>query len=128
MKKIFPAVFCAAFLFACSDGTNISQETDNDTLSLPETTSGVDTKKTEPLNMDEGMMVMFGGKMMINKNRITVPMTEAVTCTDGCTVHPDGKVEMKNGSTMMMKEGDIIDKDGKMIHPSGKMVDVSDSL
>lgn len=116
-------------LMSCDNSANTEKKAESDTaMDLPETTSSVDSTKTMPVNMDEGMMIMFGGHMMINKNKRTLPMTEAVTCTDGCKVNPNGEVVMKDGSTMMMKEGDIIDKDGKMIHPSGKTVDVSDSM
>ena len=128
--KTVVILFCIAVItWSCNPNSENNSNTENaDTVALPETTSSVDTTKSAPVNMDEGMMIMFGGKMMINKNKRTIPMTETVTCSDGCKVHPNGKVEMTDGTSMMMKEGDIIDRDGKLIHPTGKVVDVSDSM
>lgn len=129
MKKVAVLFLIASILYSCNSNTENTHGPENaDSIALPETTSSADTTKSEPVNMEEGMMIMFGGKMMINKNMKTVPMTEPVMCTDGCKVNPNGEVVMKDGTSMMMKEGDIIDKDGNMIHPTGRVVDVSDSM
>lgn len=130
MKKVAVLFLITSILYSCNSNTENTngQENADTILALPETTSSADTAKSEPVNMEEGMMIMFGGKMMINRNMKTEPMTEPVMCTDGCKVNPNGEVVMKNGTSMMMKEGDIIDKDGNMIHPTGRVVDVSDSM
>jgi hypothetical protein len=50
-------------------------------------------------------------------------MDQAMTCTDGCKVKPNGEVKMKDGKKMMMTEGMTIDKDGHMMDDKGKMMD-----
>lgn len=59
--------------------------------------------------------MMKAGKMMVmTKGGKTLPMSEAMTTTDGCKVLPDGTCKMKNGTTTKMKNGQMMSMHGKM--------------
>ena len=77
-------------------------------------------KKTKS-SMHHGMMkdcvMMEDGKMMVTKNGKNMMMDKDMTMTNGTMVMTDGTVKMKNGKTMMMKDGDHMYMNGKM----GKM-------
>ena len=103
-------------LLAGSGGTAIAQTT------KPKTVKPVAKASPEYCTLKEGkMMLMKGGKLM--------PMSKAMTMTDGTRCMTDGTCKMKDGTTMNMKEGQCMMMNGKMtmhpgVHPSHKMHDM----
>jgi hypothetical protein len=127
MKKLFSFVLVVTLFTACNSGSNSSanemKNADSSNMKK-ENAMGSDSMNHSSMDMKaqmkEGSMMMMGGKMAIIKNGKPLIMTEETTCSDGCKVKPNGEVIMKDGKTMMMKDGDVIDQDGNMTSAGGK--------
>lgn len=73
--------------------------------------------------MNDCAMMKDGG-MMVVKDGHTMPMEHAMTMSDGTKVTKKGKVVMKDGKTMTLKNGDMVMMDGKMMMmKDGKMME-----
>lgn len=133
MKKLILPALISACLFSCnnSSSTETSLSSADSTMVHSDTMESMDgmlnSAADSAINMEEGMMVMFGGKMMIFKNKRMAEMMEPMTCSDGCQVKPSGEIIMTDGGTMMMKEGDIINKEGQIIHPAGNTTSLDEA-
>ena len=66
------------------------------------------------MDMQEDMLMMKGGQMMVRKNGETMPMMMDMTLSNGAKVMRDGKVMMADGTSRMMIDGEAITMDGKM--------------
>jgi hypothetical protein len=67
--------------------------------------------------MNEDMLMMKDGRVMIVRNGKTVPMEEEMTMSDGARVSMDGKVVMPDGTSRFLMEGEAMDMDGKPVDP-----------
>lgn len=59
-------------------------------------------------------VVMINGKMMSTINGKNMPMLHNTTMSNGTIVMPNGRVEIKSGETMMLKNGYGVMTDGKI--------------
>lgn len=73
------------------------------------------------MDMKEDMVMMQDGKMMVQKNGETMPMTMDMTMSNGTKVMMDGRVMMADGTSRMMMDGEAITMDGKMSKMDDKM-------
>jgi len=74
--------------------------------------------------LQDGLMTMKDGKMMIVKGGTWVAMDAPVTCTNGRKVDLAGEVS-KGDKKRKLEEGMMIDKDGQIKDKDGKLVDTS---
>ncbi len=63
------------------------------------------------MNIQDDMITMKDGKMMIITNEGASPMEEAGTMADGTKVMPNGQVLMPDGTARMMREGETMTLD-----------------
>ncbi len=73
------------------------------------------------MDIQEDMVVMKDGKMMVRKNGETMPMTMDMTMSNGTKVMMDGKVMMVDGTSRRMMDGEAMTMDGKMTKMNDKM-------
>jgi len=66
------------------------------------------------MNLNEGMVTMRAGRMMVVRKGELVTMDEDVLMNDGTRVLTDGTVVMTDGVTRMMMEGESLRRDGEM--------------
>ena len=66
------------------------------------------------MEMNEDMLTMKNGKMMMTKNGNTMPMDMDMTLSDGTKVMMDGILMMADGSTRRMMDGEAMTMAGKM--------------
>lgn len=77
------------------------------------TTSASAQTKTKSATAKECCM-MKDGKMMHQKDGVTMPMDKDMTMKNGTVCMVNGECVMKDGKTMKMKEGECMDMTGKM--------------
>ena len=65
------------------------------------------------MNLNEGMVRMEAGRMMVVRNGELVLMEENVMMNDGTRVLMDGTVIMTDGTTRMLMEGESLGMDGE---------------
>jgi hypothetical protein len=65
--------------------------------------------------IDEDMIMMKDGRVMIVRNGEMVPMEEEMTMSDGKRVSMDGKVVMPDGTSRFLMEGEAMDMDGRLV-------------
>jgi len=70
-------------------------------------------QKSAKMKMKDGVM-MVDNKAMLCKAGKCSPLTSTYTCSDKCTISPDGTITKPDGTTMKLKNGYKVDKDGKM--------------
>lgn len=122
MKQLFAAFFICAFILSCNDSsTEDNTATDTSSVSTPAPSTDT-TSSASATTMKDGVMAMKDGKMMVMNAGNWQPMTEAVTCTNGRKVSPNGEVS-KGDRKRTLTEGMMIDKDGQIMDKDGKMVD-----
>ena len=128
MKKLLSIVAIASFMTACNDNSTKVETTSTDSTKMSNDAMMNDTSSTMAMapaaTMKDDLMTMKDGKMMVMKNGTWEEMKEAMTCTNGCVVKPNGEVT-KGDKKKMMTEGMMIDKDGQMMDKDGKMMDDS---
>jgi hypothetical protein len=122
MKKLLLIAVIACFTFACNDGSK-SSTTSTDTATVTPSTVDTSTAATTPA-LQDGLMTMKDGKMMIVKDGAWVAMDAPVTCTNGRKVSVNGEVS-KGDKKRKLEEGMMIDKDGQIKDKDGKLVDTS---
>jgi hypothetical protein len=122
MKKLLLIAAIACFTFACNDGSK-SSTTSTDTATVTPSTVDTSTAATTPA-LQDGLMTMKDGKMMIVKDGAWVAMDAPVTCTNGRKVSVNGEVS-KGDKKRKLEEGMMIDKDGQIKDKDGKLVDTS---
>ncbi|HKY55357.1 MAG TPA: DUF6799 domain-containing protein [Anaerolineales bacterium] len=66
------------------------------------------------MNLNEGMVTMRGGRMMVVRNGELVAMKEDVLMNEGSRVLTDGTVIRTDGTTRMMMEGESLRMDGEI--------------
>jgi len=64
--------------------------------------------------MQEDLLLMKNGKMMMKKKGRIRPMKEDMAIFDGMRVMMDGTVIMTDGNTRTMMEGDAMTMDGRI--------------
>ena len=121
MKKLLLIAAIACFTFACNDDSK-SSTTSTDTATVAPST--VDTTAAAMPALQDGLMTMKDGKMMIVKGGTWVAMDAPVTCTNGRKVDLTGEVS-KGDKKRKLEEGMMIDKDGQIKDKDGKLVDTS---
>ena len=77
------------------------------------TTSASAQTKTKSATSKECCM-MKDGKMMHQKDGLTMPMDKDMTMKNGTVCMVNGECVMKNGEKMKMKDGECMDMSGKM--------------
>ena len=122
MKKLLLIAAIACFTFACNDGSK-SSTTSTDTATVAPSTVDTSTAAATPA-LQDGLMTMKDGKMMIVKGGTWVAMDAPVTCTNGRKVDLTGEVS-KGDKKRKLEEGMMIDKDGQIKDKDGKLVDTS---
>ena len=122
MKKLLLIAAIACFTFACNDGSK-SSTTSTDTATVAPSTVDTSTAAAMPA-LQDGLMTMKDGKMMIVKDGTWVAMDAPVTCTNGRKVDLTGEVS-KGDKKRKLEEGMMIDKDGQIKDKDGKLVDTS---
>jgi len=122
MKKLLLIAGIACFTFACNDGSK-SSTTSTDTATVAPSTVDTSTAATTQ-TLQDGLMTMKDGKMMIVKGGAWVAMDAPVTCTNGRKVDLTGEVS-KGDKKRKLEEGMMIDKDGQIKDKDGKLVDTS---
>lgn len=61
------------------------------------------------MNIQDDMITMKDGKVMIIHNEGMSPLEDEITLSDGMRITPDGTITMPDGSTRMMAEGETMD-------------------
>ena len=122
MKKLLLIAAIACFTFACNDGSK-SSTTSTDTAAVAPSTVDTSTAASTQV-LQDGLMTMKDGKMMIVKDGTWVAMDAPVTCTNGRKVDLTGEVS-KGDKKRKLEEGMMIDKDGQIKDKDGKLVDTS---
>lgn len=79
--------------------------------------------QTAKKDMKKDCIKMQDGKVWQEKDGNTTELTADVTLDNGTVVSKDGNVKMKDGTTVMLKEGDHVWMDGKITHGKGKKKD-----
>lgn len=69
------------------------------------------------MNMQEDIITMKDGKVMIIRNDGMKPLDHEMTMTDGTRIGMDGTVVMPDGSTRMLEEGENITLGGETTQP-----------
>ena len=128
MKKFFSILAVSIGLLACNGaGTDNASSISDSTPSVqpePMAPSPVDTVAGSAPTMNDGVMAMKDGQMMVMKGGSWEPMKETITTTNGRKVKPNG--EVSNGTRKKkLEEGQMIDKEGQMIDRNGKMMDTT---
>ena len=122
MKKLLLIAAIACFTFACNDGSKSSTSSTDTATVAPSTVDTSTAASTQVLQ--DGLMTMKDGKMMIVKDGTWVAMDAPVTCTNGRKVDLTGEVS-KGDKKRKLEEGMMIDKDGQIKDKDGKLVDTS---
>src|SRR6187551_950163 len=122
MKKLIAIVIIAIFVGACNSGSSYKQTTKDSSMNMTSADTTMDSMSRSMSPLADGTVGMRQGKMMVANSGEWKIMSQAVTCSDGCKVLPNGQVIMKNGDKMMLKEGETVDKDGHMMDANGKMM------
>ena len=73
--------------------------------------------------MQEDLLIMKNGKMMMKKKGRIKPMKEDIAIFDGMRVLMDGTVIMSDGNARTMMEGDAMTMDGIIMTDTEKMED-----
>jgi D-lyxose ketol-isomerase len=66
--------------------------------------------------MKEDHVMMKDNKLIQMKDGKMMDLTEDVTLTNGTVIMKDGNVKMKDGTTVMLKNGDYVTMDGTIKH------------
>jgi hypothetical protein len=70
----------------------------------------------ETMNIQDDMITMKDGRVMIIRNDGMAPLDDEMTLSDGTRVGMDGTVIMPDGTTRMMEEGETMDLTGEPTH------------
>ncbi len=73
------------------------------------------------MDLQNDMIMMKAGKMMVRKNGETMPVKIDMAMSNGTKVMMDGKVIMTDGTSRMMTDGEAMTMDGKMTKMDDKM-------
>jgi hypothetical protein len=68
------------------------------------------------MNIQDDMITMKDGQVMIIRNDGMTPLEEEMTLADGTRVMVDGTLVMPDGSTRMMTEDETIELTGQATH------------
>lgn len=66
------------------------------------------------MDMNEGMIMMKGGRVMQVQNGELTLLEDEVTMPDGTKVRPNGQMLLTNGSIRMMVEGETLRMAGEV--------------
>lgn len=66
------------------------------------------------MEMQQDMVMMKKGKMMMVRHGEMKPMEMVVTMSNGSKVAMDGTITMPDGTTRMMMDGEAMTMDGEM--------------
>ncbi len=73
------------------------------------------------MDMQEDVVMMKDGKMMVRKNGETMPMMMDMTMMNGTKVMMDGKIVMAHGTSRRMMNGEAMAMDGTMTEMDDEM-------
>jgi hypothetical protein len=121
MKKLLLIAAMAGSLWACNDGSK-SSTTSADSAVAP--AAADTTTATAKSTLQDGLMTLKDGKMMVVKNGAWAAMDSSMTCTNGRKVDINGEVS-KGNKKRKLEEGMQIDKDGQIMDKDGKLMDTS---
>ena len=68
------------------------------------------------MNIQDDMITMKNGQVMIIRNDGMEPLEDEMTLSDGTRVGMDGTVIMPDGTARMMEEGETMDLTGEPTH------------
>ena len=68
------------------------------------------------MNIQDDMITMKNGQVMIIRNDGMEPLEDEMTLSDGTRVGIDGTVIMPDGTARMMEEGETMDLTGEPTH------------
>ena len=68
------------------------------------------------MNIQDDMITMKDGQVMIIRNDGMTPLDDEITLSDGTRVITDGTIVMPDGSTRMLREDETITLGGESTH------------
>jgi hypothetical protein len=68
------------------------------------------------MNIQDDMITMKDGQVMIIRNDGMTPLDDEITLPDGTRIMTDGTVVMPDGSTRMLSEDETIPLEGRPTH------------
>jgi hypothetical protein len=80
-------------------------------------------KQIQVINAQKDYILMKKGKMLFIVNKETIIMDQDMVMTNGTIVSILGEVTLRDGITMMFKDGEMMDMDGIFI-PKKKMMKI----
>lgn len=66
------------------------------------------------MDMNEGMIMMKGGRVLIVENGELLLLEDETTMPDGTKIRPNGQMLLTDGSIRMMVEGETLRKAGEV--------------